>query len=96
MTDCAITGKSLQHFGPEDVGNLPHAPLDAQMAAVPRNDPRALLTSVLLSVETEVGDIRRVLVLFDTEYATHEPSLSRDYFHPGSGFELMGHADLGR
>ena len=96
VTDCPIPGEACENLRSKDIGNLAHTPLHAHAAAVPGDDSRTLLATMLLGVESKIGDVRRVLVPFDAKYAAHEVALSGHDLHPWGGLELTGYTNLGR
>src|SRR4029078_10128366 len=55
----------------EDVGDVPHAPLEMELGAVPRDDARALLPPVLEGVETQVGQVGSVVTAVDAKDSPH-------------------------
>ena len=71
MANRALTRQAGELVRIEDLGDLPHASLGMELLPIPRHDPGALLAPVLLSVETQVGEVCRVRRPLDTEDPAH-------------------------
>lgn len=71
MADGAGAGKRLEVFLREDLGDQPHALVEAERLSVAAagGDAGALLSTVLQREETVVGQVSRLLVTVDGEDA---------------------------
>ena len=85
MPQSSLAGQSAQDLGREDIGHLPHTPVQSESFPIPCNDPSALLPSMLLRIEPEVRIVGRVLVAFDSKDSTHRSLVSQALKGIGSG-----------
>src|SRR4051812_25887575 len=79
-----------QRFAIEDVGDVAHLARDSYLLAVGRGNARALLSTVLQRVQTEIGHVRGLRVAEDAEHAALVLELVLE--SAGRDFEGVVHA----
>ena len=80
MTDGNVSGQMTQRIFSEDLGHQPHTHMAVYLPVRPCGDARALLTAMLKSIKSEIGQTGRFLMSADAENAAHSTSLKQSIF----------------
>ncbi len=87
MADRVLPSQPRELLGVEDVDDVTHPPVEAQVLAVARGDTGALLTAMLECMQSEVGEIGGLRMAKNAENAAHGgTSLGRRGAEPCHGF----------